>query len=638
MVISGAVVAAMLMNQPGFVPAKLYRFKEGDTLAKVAQLNSTGYERLMAANPDLNPSKIRPGMVVTIPARIPKEVAKKLESPAKPSGAQKTRSYAIRNGDTDWSISARVGITPKALRLMNMGTDWKKLQIGQEIQIPNAVDKAAGSVKKTSTLASAKPAKPVTVATATVRDGDNDWIIAARFGMKPSELRALNPGTDWRKIKPGQQLKVRGGSSSHLASTAGSSKSSVIHSKRVAVSRDSVNVRSGGRTNSKVVARAEKGELGSVVDRIGDWYKVKLGSGKAGWVRGDMLRAVKASEVASPAPLAKSEAGKSRLASNNPVSRRGVKVVVSRDNVNVRTGGKTASRVRTTVAQGTPATVLGAQGEWIKVKFSTGLTGYIRGDMVKKAPGSSGALARTTAPRTNPSVVASRPRSASAPKTVAARPTSAPKTSSGSRTRSGSSSKNLASLSPRASSSLLATASSMMGTRYRWGGTSRSGVDCSGFTTVTFKKHGVSLPRTSIAQSKTGKAVSKDSLKPGDLVFFKTRGNRVSHVGIYQGNGKFIHASSGKGRVTVNSLNDRYYANRYAGARRVTGVKGAPSRSSSESSRGSKSSRIEAAKSADKEAMRKAESQLSESPDPKPAPEAAAPTTRVQPGTDVTGP
>jgi len=635
MVISGAVVAAMLMNQPGFVPAKLYRFKEGDTLAKVAQLNSTGYERLISANPDLNPSKIRPGMVVVIPARIPKDVVKKLEAPAKKSGTSKTRTYAIRNGDTDWSVSGRVGITPKALRLMNPGTDWKKLQIGQEIQIPNSPDKSAVVAKKPATLASVKPAKATT---ATVRDGDNDWIIAARFGMKPSELRAMNPGTDWRKIKPGQKLRVTGGSSSALvASTSGSSKPGVIHSKRVAVSRDSVNVRSGGRTNSKVVARAEKGELGSVVDRIGDWYKVKLGSGKAGWVRGDMLRAVKASDVASPAPLAKSEAGKSRLASNNPLGRRGARVVVSRDNVNVRTGGKTASRVRTTVAQGTPATVLGAEGEWIKVKFGTGLTGYIRGDMVKKAPASSTVIARNTAPR-RPEVPAPRSASKSGSKTVATRLPAVPKTPSSSRTRSSSSSKNLASLSPRASSSLLATASSMMGTRYRWGGTSRSGVDCSGFTTVTFKKHGVSLPRTSIAQSRTGKAVSKDNLKPGDLVFFKTRGNRVSHVGIYKGDGKFIHASSGKGRVTVNSLNDGYYANRYAGARRVTGVKGAPSRSSSESSRGSGSSRLEAAKSADREAMRKAETQLSESPAPKPAPEPAAPTTRVQPGTDITGP
>mgnify|MGYP001159289780 CR=1 FL=1 len=636
MVISGAVLAAMLMNQPGFVPSKLYRFKQGDTLAKVAQLNATGYEKLMAANPDMNPSKIRPGMVVVIPARIPKEVAKKLQSSAKPAGIQKTRSYAIRNGDTDWSVSARVGITPKALRLMNPGTNWKKLQLGQEIQIPNSVDKAV-AYKKPASLASAKTTKHVAVSTATVREGDNDWIIAARFGMKPSELRALNPGTDWRKIKPGQKLQVRGGSSSSLvASKGGSSKPGVIHSKRVAVSRDSVNVRAGGRTNSKVVARAEKGELGSVVDRIGDWYKVKLGSGKAGWVRGDMLSAVKASDIAAPAPLAKSEAGKSKLASNSPVGRRGTKIVVNRDNVNVRTGGKTASRVRTTVAQGTAATVLGTQGEWIKVKFSTGLTGYIRSDMVKRSPSSSTTLARNTAPR-QPSAVQSRP-SKSGSKTVATRLPAVPKSSGSSRTRSSSSSKNLASLSPRASSSLLATAGSMMGTRYRWGGTSRSGVDCSGFTSVTFKKHGVTLPRTSIAQSKTGKAVSKDSLKPGDLVFFKTRGNRVSHVGIYQGNGKFIHASSGKGRVTVNSLNDGYYSNRYAGARRVTGVKGAPSRSSSASSRGSGSSRIEAAKAADRDAMKKAESQLSESPAPKPEPEAAAPTTRVQPGTDVTGP
>lgn len=638
MVISGAVLAALLMNQPGYVPSKLYRFKQGDTLAKVAQLNSTGYERLVAANPDLNPSAIRPGMVVTIPARLPKEVLKKLEAPKKVEGPQKTRSYAIRNGDTDWSISARVGITPKALRLMNPGTDWKKLQLGHEIQIPNSVDKAP-SAKKPSTVLASAAAKPAKTTVATVRKGDNDWIIASRYDMKPSELRALNPGVDWTKIKPGHKLNVKGGAPAALASKSPSSADGVIHSKRVAVSREDVNVRAGGRTNSRVVAKAEKGELGSVVDRIDNWYKVRLGSGKAGWVRGDMLRAVKSSDVASPAPLAKSEAGKTRLASNNPLGKRGAKVVVSRDNVNVRTGGKTASRVRTTVALGTSARVLGTEGEWLKVKFSTGLTGYVRGDMVKKAPSTT--LASNDKP-SKPSVVASHSGSKAGPKVVASKSHSdrlpaVPRSSSSSKSGR-SSSRTVAMLSPRASSGLISTASSWMGTRYRWGGTSRSGTDCSGFVGSVYKSHGVSLPRTSIAQSRTGTAVSKDELKPGDLVFFKTRGNRVSHVGIYEGGGKFIHASSGKGRVTVSSLSDNYYSRRFAGARRVSGVKGASSRSSSASSRGSEPTRLTAEKAADREAMKQAETQLADSPSPKPAPEPVAPTSRVQPGTDVTGP
>lgn len=639
MVISGALAAALLMNQQGYVPAKLYRFKEGDTLAKVAQLNSTGYERLMAANPDLNPSKIRPGMVIVVPARVPKEALTKLakQNQPKASGPQTTRAYAIRNGDTDWSIAGRVGIAPSALRKMNPGVDWKKLQLGKEIRIPNSADKSAPMAKPVAKAQAKTPAdaKPNSVSSAIVRKGDNDWIIAARYDMKPSDLRRLNPGVDWTKIKPGQSLKVTGAPSRTAQRTVASA-TPVIKSKRVAFSKDSVNIRAGGRINSRVVTQAAKGELASVVDRIDDWYKVKLGTGKAGWVRGDMLKAVKAADVAAPAPLAKSESGRGRLASSNPLAKRGTTVVIARDNVNVRTGGKTDSRVRTTVAQGTKATVLGPEGSWVKVRFSTGLTGYVRGDMLKKAAPTIVAKA--------PSSPASRPTNGGN-RTVARRTETLPRVperaSAPRKTSSGT--KTVASLSPRASSGLLSTASSWMGTRYRWAGTSRSGVDCSGFTSSVYKSHGVSIPRTSIAQSRTGAAVSKDSLKPGDLVFFKTRGNRVSHVGIYQGGGKFIHASSGKGRVTVNSLNDGYYSRRYAGARRVTGVKEAPKGSSSAAkSSPAKSTEklkpVQAAKD-DNDAMKQAERQLgAESPAPRPAPAADPAPNRVQPGTDVTGP
>jgi cell wall-associated NlpC family hydrolase len=117
---------------------------------------------------------------------------------------------------------------------------------------------------------------------------------------------------------------------------------------------------------------------------------------------------------------------------------------------------------------------------------------------------------------------------------------------------------------------LISNASQYKGVRYRWGGTSRSGFDCSGFTGKAFASIGVRLPRTSIEQSKVGVKVSRSELEKGDLVFFKTgRSYRINHVGIYIGGGKFIHSSSGSGHVTVSSLSDSYYNKRFAGARRV---------------------------------------------------------------------
>lgn len=107
-----------------------------------------------------------------------------------------------------------------------------------------------------------------------------------------------------------------------------------------------------------------------------------------------------------------------------------------------------------------------------------------------------------------------------------------------------------------------------IGTKYVSGGTSTNGFDCSGFTMFVFDKIGINLPHQSGSQYEMGSAVSRDEMRPGDLVFFNTNGKGVSHVGIYVGDGDFAHASSSRG-VTISSLNDSYYVNRYVGAKRI---------------------------------------------------------------------
>lgn len=116
---------------------------------------------------------------------------------------------------------------------------------------------------------------------------------------------------------------------------------------------------------------------------------------------------------------------------------------------------------------------------------------------------------------------------------------------------------------------LIRTALAYCGTRYRTGGTSRGGFDCSGFVRYVYKKYGLQLPHSSAAQSSHGVSISKSQLKAGDLVFFQTNGRGISHVGIYIGGGKFVHASSHGRGVTTDSLGSSYYSPRYRGARRV---------------------------------------------------------------------
>lgn len=118
-------------------------------------------------------------------------------------------------------------------------------------------------------------------------------------------------------------------------------------------------------------------------------------------------------------------------------------------------------------------------------------------------------------------------------------------------------------------SKLAQAALNYVGIRYRFGGTTPKGFDCSGLIYYTASKYmGVELPRTSSSMASVGTSVKRDNLQPGDLVFFNTRGFRNSHVGIYLGNNEFLHAPSTGKTVRVEKL-DGYWDKRYNGARRL---------------------------------------------------------------------
>lgn len=117
--------------------------------------------------------------------------------------------------------------------------------------------------------------------------------------------------------------------------------------------------------------------------------------------------------------------------------------------------------------------------------------------------------------------------------------------------------------------SLVQSAHDFIGVPYLWGGTSAdTGFDCSGLTMTVYQLNGLDMPRHSRTQYDAGETISRDDLQKGDLVFFATREpGRISHVGIYIGGGKFIHAPSRGKKIRVDSLADEYFVNRYAGAK-----------------------------------------------------------------------
>lgn len=117
---------------------------------------------------------------------------------------------------------------------------------------------------------------------------------------------------------------------------------------------------------------------------------------------------------------------------------------------------------------------------------------------------------------------------------------------------------------------LISFGRNFLGSRYTFGGSSPSeGFDCSGFTQYIYSKSlAVALPRTTKAQSRVGRPISWDRLEPGDLVFFDLSG-RLSHVGVYLGNGKFFHASTSEKKLIIADMRKKYFANRFNSARRV---------------------------------------------------------------------
>ncbi len=123
---------------------------------------------------------------------------------------------------------------------------------------------------------------------------------------------------------------------------------------------------------------------------------------------------------------------------------------------------------------------------------------------------------------------------------------------------------------------LVSTAEGFLGIPYEWGGESaETGFDCSGLAMTIYKLNGLDLPRNSMAQFQAGTPVRREDLAPGDLVFFATNGDsEVSHVGIYTGNGRFIHASKKGDAIRQSSLRNGYFDGCYVGARTYLGKGG----------------------------------------------------------------
>lgn len=439
------------------------------------------------------------------------------------------KTYTVQQGDTISEIANRLKVRRAELIAANSLPNSHRLVPGMKLRIPARKPEATPLAPPTGT------------SYYTVRNGDLDFALAKKLGTSVDKLKSLNPGVNFSKLPAGVRIAVPAKSATVVAS-APTKPVVAVTKKPIGKTRD-YRVASGD--NDWIVARRAGVSLSALRAANPGVNTEKLQIGQ-------VLRI----PVSASAPTT--------VAKSTPTAPRKISTpyaVVTGSGSTIRRKPSVTGDKITVVDAGTQVKVLDHQNGWYKLRFPKGTEGWMRGDLIR--PVSSTVAAKTKAKTTTvaaktPAKPKTNPIVASAPRTTVAKKSSRPSLSASA-----------------TSSTLLKTAYSQLGTPYKWGSTSRSngGYDCSGFVTYVYKSQGVKLPRTSRDMAGAGQKVSTGSLKQGDLVFFKTgRSSRINHVGIYAGNGKFIHSSSGQGGVRVDSLRSGYYSRKLVSARRVANV------------------------------------------------------------------
>ncbi|QXM05738.1 C40 family peptidase [Crassaminicella indica] len=324
-----------------------------------------------------------------------------------------------------------------------------------------------------------------------------------------------------------------------------------------------VNVRQEPKMTSAVLSTLRLGEYVHILKNSGEWYGIALGDGKLGWVHNQLVIVVD---------------------KEKDFIKKGI---VTANALNIRQQPDIASSSIGKLFAGTEVTIIDQKSDWYGIDIDRG-KGWVHSDYIKIKPNYK--IAKITGNHVNvrkaPSYTGEIVGTLNLDNYVQVKDfkddwfniilkenregwvykdylTIVLKDVSASR------GKDRSSLGMKVAT----IANAQLGKKYVYGASGPNTFDCSGFTSYVYRKIGIKLPRTSRGQATVGQKVSKSDLRIGDLVFFDTNGSnngKISHVGIYIGNGKFIHASSGRKRILITDLNnDSYYKRAYVKARRL---------------------------------------------------------------------
>lgn len=398
---------------------------------------------------------------------------------------------------------------------------------------------------------------------------------------KGTKVTVIDTSGNWYKVqynnKTGWLFKdyvsVTENKSVQKSESTASTNSAQNQDKTGTVKASMLNVRKAPNTSAQVVGQLTNGFKVTIIESSGEWYKVKYNN-LTGWVSGSYVAVAKqgssenvvkasvptqsilqgnttsssvdSSKTEAPAKepedktlvtdktltqTAKTTDDKTLAATSAPKE----SGIVNASVLNVREGAGTQYKQIGQLSQGQRVEIKSRKDGWCQIVAANGTSGWVHGDYVS--------VSNTIASRSDELVDKTLvvPEDADKQKDLRAE--------------------------------IVQYAKKFLGVKYVYGGTSPSGFDCSGFVYYVFSHFNKKLERVAADQAKQGKKVSKSELKPGDLVFFDTNGKHdyINHSGIYIGDGKFIHASSGSSnrKVVISDLTSGFYNESYMTARRV---------------------------------------------------------------------
>ncbi len=282
--------------------------------------------------------------------------------------------------------------------------------------------------------------------------------------------------------------------------------------------------------NSSKISTIQKDTEVKIVKTINNWSNVEIGNEK-GWIPNQKLLTSNKETLEQEDTSEEEEEISSEESSKKEVNQKGY---VNTESANLRDGPSTTNNAIAGLIKNEVLLVISEENDWYEVRLTDGTNGYVSKSLVTLGE----------APITTSRSAEMRQQAKTTESTTA---------------------------STVGNSDIVSVASQYLGYKYVSGGSSPStGFDCSGFTSYVYAQCGLSISRTSYAQANNGVIVDKSNLQPGDLLLFHYYGSSsIDHVGIYIGNGQFIHAANTTRGVVIDSITSGYYAENYAGARRI---------------------------------------------------------------------